>query len=145
MHSKPLQWCTHNALHPNLNICTRTRNALGLYQIPFNKVKEQCTPNALLRTRTHSMSAILACTANALFNRKGSHYLNQYWLIINEILSHAFQGDVHLNIQDINPHFMFEIYTFEISATSLTSIPPPPPPPPLLLPIWSNFNPSMDK
>ena len=45
-----LQWCTHNALHPNLNICTRTRNALGLYQIPFNKVKEQCTPNALLRT-----------------------------------------------------------------------------------------------
>ena len=66
-----LQWCTHNALHPNLNICTRTRNALGLYQIPFNKVKEQCTSNALLRTPTHSMSDILACTANALFNRKG--------------------------------------------------------------------------
>ena len=66
-----LQWCTHNALHPNLNICTRTRNALGLYQIPFNKVKKQCTPNALLRTPTHSMSDILARTANALFNRKG--------------------------------------------------------------------------
>ena len=61
-----LQWCTHNALHPNLNICTRTRNALGLYQIPFNKIKEQCTP-------THSTSDILARTANALFNRKGRH------------------------------------------------------------------------
>ena len=79
-----LQWCTHNALHPNLNICTRTRNALGLYQIPFNKVKEQCTSNALLRTPTHSMSDILACTANALFNRKGR---SKSWLLMPWLLA----------------------------------------------------------
>ena len=30
----------------------------------------------------------------------------------------SFQGNVYLNTQDINPSVMFEIYTFEITATS---------------------------
>ena len=47
-----------------------------------------------------------------------SHYLNQCWLTIKEILWHPFHGNVYLNTQVINPKVMFEIYTFEITATS---------------------------
>ena len=45
--------------------------------------------------------------------------LNQYWITINKVLMHWFQGNVYLNIQDINPEVVFEIYTPEIAAVSL--------------------------
>ena len=48
-----------------------------------------------------------------------SHYLNQCWLIINLILWHSFQGNVYLNTPDVNHHVAFELFTFEITATSL--------------------------
>ena len=37
-----------------------------------------------------------------------SHYLNQCWLKINEILQHPFQGNVYLNTQNINPQVVLE-------------------------------------
>ena len=44
-----------------------------------------------------------------------SHYVNQYWLTIDEILWHSFLGNVYLNTQYINLQVEFEIYTFEIT------------------------------
>ena len=36
---------------------------------------------------------------------------------LNKVLWHSLQGNFYLNTQDINPHIVFEIYTFEITAT----------------------------
>ena len=47
-----------------------------------------------------------------------SHYLNQCWLVIKEVLWHSFQGDVCLNTHNLNSKIVLEIYTFEIMATS---------------------------
>ena len=47
-----------------------------------------------------------------------SHYLNQCWLAINDILCYSFHGCVYLITQDINPQ-VFEIYPFDIIAISL--------------------------
>ena len=47
-----------------------------------------------------------------------SHYLNQCWLTINEILWHSFQGNIYLNTQDINPQVVFKIHTSEFTAIS---------------------------
>ena len=46
-----------------------------------------------------------------------SHYLNQSWLGINEILWHSFQGNIYMSTQDIKPQVVLEMYTFEITAT----------------------------
>ena len=47
-----------------------------------------------------------------------NHYLNKYWFIINKIIWYSFQGDAHLNMQDINHQVVLEMYTFRITATS---------------------------
>ena len=47
-----------------------------------------------------------------------SHYLNQSWLSINEILRNTIQGNVYLNIQDINTQVVFEICTLEFRHIS---------------------------
>ena len=45
------------------------------------------------------------------------HYLDQCWLIINEIWCHSFKGDIYVNTQDINSQVRIENHTFEITAT----------------------------
>ena len=45
-----------------------------------------------------------------------SCHMNQSWLTMNEVLWYSFLGNVYLNIQNINPQVVFEIYTFEIPA-----------------------------
>ena len=47
-----------------------------------------------------------------------SHYLNQCWLTVNEVLWHLFHCNVYLNAQNIYQQAVFEIYTFEITTTS---------------------------
>ena len=65
-----------------------------------------------------AMITVMACCRAA-----PSHYVNQCWFIMNEILWHSFQGNVywntvHWNTQDVNLKVVFEMYTFEITATS---------------------------
>ena len=40
-------------------------------------------------------------------------YLNQRWLIINDILWYSFKWNIYLNVQDINPQVVFEIFIFK--------------------------------
>ena len=47
-----------------------------------------------------------------------SHYLNQCWLIINEVLRHSPQGSSTGNAQDIYRSYEFENYYSKIRATS---------------------------
>ena len=47
-----------------------------------------------------------------------SQYSNQCWLIINEVLWCTFHGNDYVNSQNIDTQVMFEILTFEITATS---------------------------
>ena len=69
--------------------------------------------DAKCRYRSGStLAQVMACC-----QRAPSHYLNQRWLTINEIFWHSFQVNFYLNTQDINPQVVFEIYTFEITAT----------------------------
>ena len=45
-----------------------------------------------------------------------SHYLNQCWLIINEVCRNSFDGNFAGNAQDIYPWYAFDKYQFKISA-----------------------------
>ena len=56
-------------------------------------------------------------TGNGLL-KSPSHYVNQCYVTINELLSHSCQGNMYLNIQYINRQDLFEIYTFEMTAAS---------------------------
>ena len=56
---------------------------------------------------------VMACCLTA-----PSHYLNQCWLTMKKNLWHSFESKVYLNTEDINPNVVFEIYLFEITATS---------------------------
>ena len=47
-----------------------------------------------------------------------SHYLNQWWLLINEVLWHSSGGDFVASDQANIQYNKFENYTFEITATS---------------------------
>ena len=38
-----------------------------------------------------------------------NHYLNQYWLTINGVLYHSFQGNIYLNIHDINSQIYWSV------------------------------------
>ena len=43
-----------------------------------------------------TLAQVMVCCLTA-----PNHYLNQCWLITNEILWHSFQGNIYLNTQDI--------------------------------------------
>ena len=47
-----------------------------------------------------------------------SHYLNQYWLPMNDILFHKPQYKLTRNVQDINHYILFGNYCFSITSTS---------------------------
>ena len=49
-----------------------------------------------------------------------SHYLNQYWLTITEILWHSSEVNFSTNVWPMNPWHAFENYTFQISFISPT-------------------------
>ena len=65
------------------------------------------------RTSWSTLVQVMACCLTA-----PSHYLNQCWLNIHKILWNLLQGNIYLNTQDITPPVMFEIYTFDITATA---------------------------
>ena len=46
------------------------------------------------------------------------HYLNHYWLIINEVLWHSAGSNFMGNAQDTYPQYDFENYKFNIKAAS---------------------------
>ena len=61
-------------------------------------------------TLAHVMACCLA---------KPSHYLNQYWLIINEVLWQSFQGNAYMNIQlYYHPSFVWSFKIISLSSTS---------------------------
>ena len=68
-------------------------------------------------TRWHGFTSTLALVM-AYYQTAPSHYLNLYWLFINEVLWHSpashFKGSAQATIL----HIEFENYTFRIIATS---------------------------
>ena len=60
-----------------------------------------------------SLAHVMACWQLA-----PSHYLNQCWLIISEVLWHSPEGNFIGNYQDIYSRYEFENYLFTITATS---------------------------
>ena len=48
-----------------------------------------------------------------------SHYMNQCWLIISEILWHSTQTIFEKNVEDINRQITFEMYTCKITSKFL--------------------------
>ena len=57
---------------------------------------------------------VMACCQTA-----PSHYLNQCWLALDEVLQHPFQGNVYLDTLYINPQLCSKsVKSFEIRATS---------------------------
>ena len=49
-----------------------------------------------------------------------SHYLNQCWLIIKEVLWHSPQSNLIRSAHELKLYHVFRDYTFKITATSLT-------------------------
>ena len=68
--------------------------------------------DAILRRTGSTLVQVMACCLTA-----PSHYLNQCWLIIREILWHSPEGNFTGNDQDIYP-YEFENDKFKITATS---------------------------
>ena len=92
----------------------RAEKPSGCYR-PHWLINSLWTSDVICRRRSLSTSAqVMACCLTV-----PSHYLNQCWRIIHEILWHSFEGNVCLNIHDINPQIVCEIYTFQITSGSL--------------------------
>ena len=72
-------------------------------------------PSDAIRCQTSwsTLVQVMACCLTA-----PSHYLNQCWHVINEVLWHSFQGHVYLNTQDSNPHVAWTLHIFFKSQTS---------------------------
>ena len=47
-------------------------------------------------------------SGNGLLPAAPSHYLNQCWLTLNEILWHSFEDTIYFNTEDINTQVLFE-------------------------------------
>ena len=61
-----------------------------------------------------TLAQVMACCLTA-----PSHYLNQCWLINNEVLWHLHEGNFTGNAQEIDPWLEFQNYQFKITATFL--------------------------
>ena len=60
-----------------------------------------------------TLAQIMACCLTA-----PSHYLNQCWLTISEVLGHSPEGNFTGNAEDIYPWYEFENCLFKITAES---------------------------
>ena len=68
--------------------------------------------NAIWQHRSGStLAQVMACCLGA-----PSHYLNQCWLIISEVLWHSPRANFTGNAQAIYPWYKFENYLFKITA-----------------------------
>ena len=59
------------------------------------------------------LTQVMACCLMA-----PSHYLNQCWLIIREVVWHSHESNFTGNVQDIYPWYEFEYHQFKNTATS---------------------------
>ena len=90
--------------HPNLE---RLRNQGTLWfnsQWPSDAIKCHGT--------WYTLNRVIACCLTA-----PSHYLNQSWLIINEVLCHSCDLNFTRNAQDIYPWYEIENNWFNITTT----------------------------
>ena len=98
-------------LHWSLLFCVYCILAPADFHHIFNSLRPS---DAIWRQRTESTLAnVMACCLMA-----PSHYLNQCWLIISEVLWYSPEGNFTWNAQDIYPWCEFENNWFKITSTS---------------------------
>ena len=62
---------------------------------------------------TTMLVQVMACCLTA-----PTHYLNECWQIISEVLRHSPQGNLRWNTKDVYPWWEFENYSFKMIAAS---------------------------
>ena len=94
-------------------MCLRTTLTTAVY-------REQMQFNSFWPTDTtwqHRIESILAQVMACCLTAP-SHFLNQCWVLISEILWHPPEGDFVVNTQTIYPWYKFENYLSKMTATS---------------------------
>ena len=80
---------------------------------PGGEWKQRLTLCDLVKQILSTLVQVMACCLTA-----PSHCLNQYWLIISELLWHSPDGCIMGNAQDTCPWYGFENYCFRVTAAS---------------------------
>ena len=97
-----------------LRICYQYGNKYITWNSVSNHVNSLSSSDALWWYKSRStLAQVMACCLMA-----PSHYLNQCWLIVGEVLWHSPEGNFTWNAQDIYPWREFEKYQFQITSAS---------------------------